>query len=74
MPSSSILLLDTDADSAQLISDTLTRVGYQVTAVTDPDEAFRQAHDHHLVILSALTGERTAASRVGMSVARTPSM
>jgi len=73
VPSSSILLLDTDADSTQLITDTLTRVGYQVTAVTDPDEAFRQAHDHHLVILSTLTGERSAAA-VCTEIRSTPAL
>ena len=61
MPSSSILLLDADAASGQAIVDVLTAVGYQVTVVGDPDEAFRQASDHHLVIIDKVEGERTAA-------------
>jgi pilus assembly protein CpaE len=73
VPSSSILLLDTDADATQLITDTLTGAGYSVTAVTDPDEAFRQAHDNHLVILDVVAGGRSAAD-VCKEIRSTPAL
>lgn len=61
MPASSILLLDTDAAAADVVSGVLTAVGYTVTAVADPDDAFRQAGDHQLVIIDVVAGPRSAA-------------
>lgn len=60
MPASSILLLDNDAESRATISAALTAVGYTVTTVDDPDEAFRQASNHQLVILDVVEGEKSA--------------
>lgn len=61
MPSSSVLLVDADAALAVAVADILTRVGYAVTTVAEPDEAIKQARDNHLVILDVVGGERTAA-------------
>ena len=59
MPASTILLLETDPAAGETISSVLTAVGYSVTTVADPDEAFHQTSDHHLVIIDVLTGPRT---------------
>jgi pilus assembly protein CpaE len=73
LPSSSILLLDADAAAAEVVSTGLTSVGYAVTTVADADEAFRQAHDHHLVILDVVSGDRTAAD-VCREIRSTPAL
>jgi len=59
VPASTILLLETDPAAGETISSVLTAVGYSVTTVGDPDEAFHQTSDHHLVIIDVLTGPRT---------------
>jgi pilus assembly protein CpaE len=61
VPSSSILLLDSDAANAEVIESGLTRVGYSVTTITDPAETLTKAQDHHLVILDVVGGATTAA-------------
>jgi len=60
VPSSSLLLLDSEVSSANLIAATLIRIGYGVTTVIEPDDAFRQASDHALVIVDRVTGPRSA--------------
>jgi pilus assembly protein CpaE len=73
LPSSSILLLDTDEASAESVAPVLTGVGYAVTTVTDPDEAFRLAADHHLVILDVVKGDKSAAE-VCREIRATPTL
>jgi pilus assembly protein CpaE len=73
VPASTILLLSTDAASAETVSGILTGVGYTVTAVTDPGEAFQKAADHQLVILDVVAGEQSAAD-VCREIRGTPSM
>ena len=60
MPASTILLIDADADAAQTISTALTAVGYTVTTVADPGEAFAKVADHQLAIIDVVGGDRTA--------------
>ena len=61
MPASTVLLLSADPASTELVSAALSRVGYTVTTVSDPDDAFRQATDHQLIILDNVSGTRSAA-------------
>ena len=60
MPSSSLLLLDSETSSANLIAATLVKIGHGVTTVVEPDEALGQAADHALVIIDRVTGSRSA--------------
>lgn len=60
MPASSILLIDSDADSSKLITSALSGVGYSVTLETDPDEAFPKIAGHQLVIIDVVAGDRTS--------------
>ena len=46
MPSSSILLLETDAVAEEAIRKVLAGVGYAVATVTDPAAAFAGAAEH----------------------------
>ncbi len=73
MPASSILLLDADTASAELITGVLTRVGYTVTAATDAADALAKAGDNHLVILDVVEGEPSAYD-VCREIRATPSM
>jgi pilus assembly protein CpaE len=60
VPAASILLLEADAATRDIINTALKSVGYTVDAVTDADEAFRLAADHQLVILDVVTGPKSA--------------
>jgi pilus assembly protein CpaE len=60
LPASTILLIDADAAAAETISAALTAVGYTVTTVADPGEAFGKVADHQLAIVDVVAGERTA--------------
>ena len=60
MPASTILLIDADAESAETISGALTNVGYTVTTIADPDEAFAKVADHQLAIIDVVSGDKTA--------------
>ena len=54
MPASTILLAETDVAAGDVITGLLSAVGYSLTTVADPDEAFRRAAEHHLVIIDVL--------------------
>lgn len=56
MPSSTILVLETNAEATAAIEGPLTGVGYQVTATADPDDAVRRAADYALVIVDVGPG------------------
>lgn len=73
MPSSSILLLDADAAAAETVKGVLTKVGYAVDTITDPDEAFGRISEHHLVVIDLVIGERTAVD-VCQEIRRTPAL
>lgn len=60
MPASSILLIENDLASGDVISSTLIKLGYAVTGFIDPDEAFAHVAEHQLVILDVIVGPRTA--------------
>ena len=73
MPASKLLLVESDAASRDVISNVLTSVGYTVTDVADPAEAFRQAAAHQLVLIDVVTGDRSAAD-ICREIRSTPSM
>jgi pilus assembly protein CpaE len=60
VPASSILLIENDLASGDVISNTLVNLGYAVTSFIDPDEAFGHVAEHQLVILDVVGGSRTA--------------
>jgi pilus assembly protein CpaE len=60
LPASTILLIDADKESAELISGSLTSVGYTVTKIADPGEAFAKVADHQLAIIDVVSGDKTA--------------
>jgi pilus assembly protein CpaE len=60
LPASTILLIGADQASAETISTALTGVGYTVTTIADPGEAFAKVADHQLAIIDVITGDRTA--------------
>jgi pilus assembly protein CpaE len=60
LPASTILLIDADAESAETISGALSSVGYTVTTIADPAEAFGKVADHQLAIIDVVTGDKTA--------------
>ena len=59
MPSSAILLLEQDPATAEIVRSVLGGVGYQVNLTEDPEEVFRLAADHVLVIIDAVREGRT---------------
>ena len=60
MPASTILLIEADTASGETISAALTGVGYTVTTVADPNDAFGKVADHQLVIIDVVEGDKTA--------------
>jgi len=60
VPASSILLIENDLASGDVISSTLIKLGYAVTSFIDPDEASAHVAEHQLVILDVVGGARTA--------------
>jgi pilus assembly protein CpaE len=73
VPSSSILLLETDAKAEEAISAVLTGVGYAVTIVKDPAEAVRTAADYSLVVID-VTGPGATPADVCREIRATPSL
>jgi pilus assembly protein CpaE len=73
VPASTILLLEADKASGELISGILTGVGYTVTTVSDPAETLAQAANNNLVILDDITGPKTAIE-LCREIRGTPSM
>jgi len=70
---STILLVDTDSPSRDVIVKALTDVGYSITTVADEAQAFAEAGDHDLVILDILSGPKSAAD-VCREIRATPAM
>jgi pilus assembly protein CpaE len=70
---SSILLVETDPAAGDVITDLLSRVGYSVTTVTTPDEAFRRAAENHLLILDVL-GEQSTSVELCREIRATPAL
>jgi len=73
VPASTILVVDTDAASAELMNTGLTGVGYTVTVVGTAADAFRLAAENQLVIIDVVEGESGPAD-VCREIRATPSM
>jgi pilus assembly protein CpaE len=72
VPASTILLIESDAASAEAIAPVLTRVGYTVTT-SQPGDALGQVAAHQLVIVDVITGEKSAAD-VCAEIRATPAL
>jgi pilus assembly protein CpaE len=59
VPSSTILVLETNPGAAATVEGPLSGVGYQVTVTADPDDALRRAADFALVIVDVGAGPRS---------------
>jgi pilus assembly protein CpaE len=59
VPSSTILVLETNPGAAATVEGPLSGVGYQVTVTADPDDALRRAADFALVIVDVGAGLRS---------------
>ena len=59
MPASTILLIEADAASGELINGVLSKVGYTVTTIADADEAFGRVAEHQLAIVDVVSGSKT---------------
>jgi pilus assembly protein CpaE len=59
LPASTILLIEADPASGELISGVLTKVGHTVTMVADAEEAFTRVVEHQLAILDVVTGAKS---------------
>jgi pilus assembly protein CpaE len=73
VPASTLLLLDTDPPSGEVIRGVLAGVGYSVTSAESADDAFRLAGDHQLVIIDVVSGPKTAAD-VCREIRQTPAL
>lgn len=73
MPASSILLIEADTPSAELIGGILTKVGYTVTTIADPDEAFPRVIEHQLAILDVMSGSKSSVD-VCREIRQTPAL
>ncbi len=60
VPSGSILLLETDPSSGEIVRTTLNEAGYKVIAIQNPETLASRAAAQHLVILDVSTGGRSA--------------
>ena len=60
MPASTILLIEADPASGELISGVLSKVGYSVTTIADADEAFPRVIEHQLAIVDVVSGSKSA--------------
>ncbi|MEO5939374.1 MAG: AAA family ATPase [Candidatus Limnocylindrales bacterium] len=73
MPAATVLLIEADPASGETISSVLTGVGYTVTTLADPSDAFAQVASNQLVILDVVTGDKSAAD-VCREIRATPSL
>jgi pilus assembly protein CpaE len=73
LPASTILLIEADAAAGETIASALTGVGYTVTTIADPSEAFGKVADHQLAIIDVVTGEKTAFDVCG-EIRSTPAL
>jgi pilus assembly protein CpaE len=60
LPASTILLIEADPASGELISGVLSKVGYTVTTIADADEAFPRVVEHQLAIVDVVSGSKSA--------------
>lgn len=73
MSESPILLVEADQAAGDVITGVLSRIGYQLTTVSDTGEAFRQAAGHQLIIIDAL-GTDAAAQQLCREIRATPAL
>lgn len=73
MPASTILLLEADPVSGELISGVLTKVGHTVTTISDADEAFARVIEHQLAILDVVTGPKSVVD-ICREIRQTPAL
>jgi pilus assembly protein CpaE len=73
VPARTILLLEADAAAADSITNILARLGYNVTTVTDADQAVELAAANELVILDIVDGTKTAID-VAREIRAAPAM
>ena len=73
MPASTLLLLDADLPSGEVIRGVLAGVGYSVTSADSTDDAFRLAGSHQLVIIDVVTGPKSAAD-ICREIRQTPAL
>jgi pilus assembly protein CpaE len=73
LPASTILLIEADPASAENIGGVLTKVGYSVTTIPDPDEAFARVAEHQLAILDVMKGSKSAVD-VCREIRATPAL
>jgi pilus assembly protein CpaE len=60
VPTSTVLLLDADRQTADSISATLVAGGHDVTILADADEAFRRLPEFSIIVVDEVTGPRPA--------------
>jgi len=60
VPASTILLIEADAKFGETISSALSAVGYTLTVVADPEEAFSKVTDNQLIIIDVVAGAKSA--------------
>jgi pilus assembly protein CpaE len=60
LPASTILLIEADTASGELISGVLSKVGYTVTTIADADEAFARVIENQLAIVDVVSGSKSA--------------
>jgi pilus assembly protein CpaE len=60
LPASTILLIEADTASGELINGVLSKVGYTVTTIADADEAFSRVIEHQLAIVDVVSGSKSA--------------
>jgi pilus assembly protein CpaE len=60
VPASTILLIEADNKFGETISSALSRVGYTVTTIADPNEALPKVSEHQLAIIDVVREPKTA--------------
>jgi pilus assembly protein CpaE len=73
VPASTILLVEYDAPSGEVIKRVLTGVGYTVDVAEDADSGVRMAVNHQLVVVDVIAGDRTAFD-ICREIRATPTM
>jgi pilus assembly protein CpaE len=73
VPASTILLIEADAASGENIAGVLSGVGYTVTTIADPDDAFAKVADHQLAIVDVVSGPKSSVD-LCREIRSTPSL
>jgi len=73
LPASTILLIESDASSGDVIQTVLSGVGYTVTTIADADKAFPKVAEHQLAIIGIPSGKKSAVD-VCREIRSTPAL